>query len=426
MIVGAFLLVLPYIFDWISLRSINAYLEQQEKKVFETISVNGLDYYMGEDESFGSYTMLRDEYISLEPLPPNLENTNRIFNGKRLIESDTLDYRILSRVFVYEGNDYLLEIGRTRDTIDDYNTFLRRIALYVLIALVFITLILDTFFANFILRPLKRIINTNIRGRTFPFKREASRIKTTTTDFNLLNNSLIQLMDQVNKAFDREREFTANASHELLTPISILKSKIENLMLTESLDKENHIKLLDMMKILNRLSNIVRSLLLIARIDNKQFTQEDVVYIPQVIGDIESEMEDLFAEKEVKFQVLLQYQKPLKGLNTDLMFHLFSNLIRNALRYNKEGGYIKVHDKLEKEMYWICISDTGEGVPDNLSDVIFERFYTANKKVPSKLGLGLSIVNSIAKYFSLMLKVESKPGQGSTFWVGFKREQSDV
>lgn len=419
MIIGAFLLALPYIFDWISLKSTNAYLKQQERKVFENIEQNGLKYYLSDDESFGSYTMLKEEYISLEPLPPDLKNTNRTFDGKRIIESDTLDYRILSRTFNYDNKSYLLEIGRTKDTINQYNVFLRRIALYVLIGLVLVTLVLDSFFSRFILKPLKQIIDTNILGRTFPFKETPLPIKTTTTDFNMLNDSLIQLMDQVNSAFDREKEFTANASHELLTPISILKSKIENLMLSEDIDESIGIKLLDMMRILNRLNSIIQSLLLIARIDNEQFEKVDEVHISHIIDEIKEEMEDKFAEKEIELHNMLKYRVPLQGLNKELIFHLFSNLIRNAIKYNKQRGSITISDGFAEGRYWVYIADTGDGLPPEMLYTIFNRFNTANRKAHGGFGLGLSIVNSIANYFSITLKAQSKPDVGSTFSVGF-------
>lgn len=418
-IIAVFLLLLPYIFNWISQTSINTYLRQQEDKVFQTIQSNGLAYYMPDGEPFGSYTMLKEEYISMESISQDVADVDQIADGLRLIDTDTLDYRILSRTFSYQDQRYLLEIGRTTATIKQYSIAIRRIALYVLIGLVVVTIVLDFFFSRVILRPLGSIIKTRLSGQQFPFKGGLEPIPTSTSDFKLLDESFIQLMERIKQDFDREKEFTANASHELLTPISVLKSKIENLMLADGLNENMAAKLTEMMRTLNRLNGIVKSMLLIARIDNAQFDKGEAVRIDHMIDEIAEELILQMDEKGIVYVSTIARREPVPNLNKELMFHLFSNLIRNAVRHNRQGGQIEVYDSYEAGRYWVHIRDTGAGFPAAKYEEIFERFKMVHRHAGGGSGLGLSIVRSVAQFFSIEVRVESTEGEGSIFSVGF-------
>src|SRR5690606_15362453 len=105
-----------------------------------------------------------------------------------------------------------------------------RIATVILLGLILITILLDLGYTRYLLNPFRKIINSRIRNRKFPFNENLAPIKTSTSDFRYLDDSFILLMDQIHTAFEKEREFTANASHELMTPLGILQNKIENLM----------------------------------------------------------------------------------------------------------------------------------------------------------------------------------------------------
>ncbi len=251
-IVVLFIWLLPGFVKDLASQHSNYNLKQQKKMVLENIRKNGINYYFEGDSSYGSYTMLKEEYISLQPAIGNL-HMDTISTAKRIVENDTLTYRLLDYVFEYNHKNYLLEIGKTTDTINEYNKPIQRVALYALAGLIAITLIFDLLFTHLLLRPLKQIIRTKLNDRKTLFKEKGVVVKTTTTDFRLLDQSLIDLMEKIREAFEKEKEFTSNASHELMTPIGILQNKMENLVAEEDISDSLREKISGMMNTLSML-----------------------------------------------------------------------------------------------------------------------------------------------------------------------------
>ena len=163
-----FVLTLPYLIGGIARTYTDYYLRQQQTKVLDVVARNGVESYLQGEESYGSYTMLKEEYISLEPIAKDF-SIDTIYTDERIIEKDTLKYRVLIHSFPAENGNYLIEVGKTIDTIDQYNRPLQRIATYVLLGLILITLVIDLFYTRYLLRPLGEIIRSKISNRKFPF-----------------------------------------------------------------------------------------------------------------------------------------------------------------------------------------------------------------------------------------------------------------
>ena len=417
-VVLLFVFTLPYLIGGIARDYTDSYLRQQKEKVLDVVAKNGVNTYLQGEQSYGSYTMLKEEYISLEPVGKSF-NIDTIYTDERIIEEDTLSYRVLTHAFLAGDKKYLMEVGKTTATIDQYNRPLQKIATYVLLGLILFTLIIDLFYTRFLLRPLGKIIRTKISNRKFPFNENSVPIRTTTTDFSYLDTSLINLMQQIHEAFEKEREFTANASHELMTPIGILQNKIENLMGEPDVNQMIQERLIGMQRTLNRLKRIVHSLLLISRIENDQFSKNESVALHELFSDIEEEINHRLSEKEITMHVDISRNVELKGVNRDLIFQLMYNLINNAIRYNKQNGSIRISDKMMDDgSCAITISDTGIGIPEEDISTIFNRFKKANKSEEAGgYGLGLSIVKTIANYHGITIELSSEVDKGTEFII---------
>jgi two-component system sensor histidine kinase ArlS len=418
-----FVFTLPYLISGIARDYIDSYLRQQKEKVLDVVAKNGVNSYLQGAKSYGGYTMLMEEYISLEPVEMSF-NIDTIYTDERIIENDTLNYRVLTHAFIAGKEKYLLEVGKTTATIDQYNRPLQKIATYVLLGLILFTLIIDLFYTRFLLRPLGQIIRTKIINRKFPFNEHSQPITTTTTDFQFLDTSLINLMEQIHEAFEKEREFTANASHELMTPIGILQNKIENLMGEPEISQMVQERLIGMQRTLNRLKRIVNSLLLISRIENDQFNKNESIRLGELFSDIEEEISHRLTEKEITLTIAISEDVILAGINRDLIFQLMYNLVNNAIRYNKDHGSIRITNRrMPDGSCAVSISDTGIGIPEEDISTIFNRFKKTNKSEESGgYGLGLSIVKSIADYHQISIDLQSEVGKGSEFVVYFPCE----
>ncbi|NLR80040.1 sensor histidine kinase [Chitinophaga eiseniae] len=417
-VAGLFILILPLLVEDIAYKYNDFYLREQKKKVLQVIQKNGIDAYLQGEENYGSYTMLKEEYISLEPATP-LSFHDTIATMRRLVEGDTLTYRVLSHQLQANQRTFLLEIGKKTATISQYNKPLQRVALYVLGGLIIITIVIDLIFTRLLLHPLGKIISTRLLNRRFPFKTQAPPIKTSTTDFRYLDDSLVELMTRINAAFEKEKEFTSNASHELMTPISILQSKMENMLVDTATDEEQQKRILGMMKTLNRLKKIVRALLLISRIENDQFPKNDTIVPSTLVAEVMEELEHRLDEKNLHFSSQLTPDVALPHLNHDLVFQLIYNLLNNAIKYNKTGGSIRVTDERLPGAYRLTIADTGVGIDPRDIPVIFDRFRKAPRDTEEGYGLGLSIVSTIARYYHIQITVDAAIDQGSAFTLTF-------
>jgi len=416
-IVLFFILLLPFLVQKIASDYTNHSLREQKRKVIDHVEKNGADYYLQGDNSYGSYTMLKEEYISLEPVADGLK-VDTIKNTVRLIEKDTLNYRVLSYTFKNKNKNYLLEIGKTTASINQYNRSIQRFALYVLVALIVLTILIDLIFTRLLIRPLAKIIKTKLLNRKFPFKDQRVTTKTSTTDFKYLDESITLLMDQINEAFAKEREFTANASHELMTPISILQNKMENLLGDEQMSESVTLGIIGMMKTLDRLKKISGALLLISRIENEQFVKNDDVKVLILFNDIIEEISHRLEEKNISIGLDISDDIVLKKVNHSLLFQLFYNLINNAIKFNKQDGSILIRGlSLKNRGYEISVIDTGIGIADDQIPYIFDRFRKVNISENAGHGLGLAIVKSIAAYHNLEISIQSKVGEGTTLSV---------
>ncbi len=412
-IVLLFVILLPLLVDRIASDYTNYYLRQQKQKVIKTIEKNGLDSYLLGDSSYGSYTMLLEEYVALELLD-SVNQIDTILTSRRIIESDTLSYRVLMYGFKQEDQPVLLEIGKTVASIEQYNAPLQKLALYVLSSLVLLTMILDLVYIKKVLRPLNKIIRHRLLNQKFPFRKVGSPRKYATTDFAFLDASLVSLMEKIHDAFEKEREFASNASHELMTPISIMQSKLENLMLDENLAEGQLEKMDEMLQSVSRLKKIVQALMLIARVENDQYMRSDSVRLDVLLNEVQQELEHRLEEKEIAFQIEIQENTVIEKANRDLLFQLLYNLINNAIKYNKFKGKITVQ-WLDSQTgsRLIRIQDTGIGIPEDEIPHLFERFNRNKTRSQNGHGLGLSIVRSIANYHGFKLSVKSTSGVGT-------------
>ncbi|QHS54669.1 HAMP domain-containing histidine kinase [Mucilaginibacter sp. 14171R-50] len=420
-IVTLFILLLPNIIENINKSYNDSRLLKQKNKLLQIVKEKGIQTYIENGESYGMYLPLKEEYISLDEVEPGY-HLDTIRDEQRLVERDTIDYRILSHTFKVDNKNYLLEIGKSTETIGETTGPLQNIAFQLLLGMILLTILADQIFSTYILRPLNIIIKTKLIGNKFPKFTVYKEVKTSTTDFQLLDLSIHKMVETIETTFQKEREFISNASHELMTPISILQSKIENMFELDIAD-ELKVRLLEMQKILNRLKSITKTLLLISQIENEQFLKEDKISARYLLQDVYDEISIRLQDRNISLAILVIDDVELINVNKFLLFNMLFNLINNAIKYNKPDGEITVSAQWVKNNYTISIADTGIGIADEELPYIFNRFKKLKQSLSQdSFGLGLPIVKSIAVFHKIGINVVSEKGEGSTFTLTFPQK----
>lgn len=410
--------LLPFLIQRVSLHNTDKRLLEKKEQVFDIIEQQGIGSFVsaGSDEMYGSYNLLKEEFISIEPIDTS-EIDNKIENSYRKVEDEILEYRVLSLAFAVEGNTYLLEIGRSLATIRETSDTMQRYASYFLLAVVLITVFIDLAFVKILLRPLTLILH-RLQRIGHPEKFKPNQLATSTSDFVYLNDTINSMMVQIQEAFLKEKEFIGNVSHELLTPVSILQTRLENLFSDPALPEEILVKLVEAQKTLHRLKSIVQALLLISRIENQQYLRNKEVSIKTLAQDVSEEVEERLEVKRLTLELDIKEDMNFKG-NYSLLFTMLFNVVNNAIKYNKSGGAITIEGSSTEKGYMLQIQDTGIGMAEEKIPQIFNRFKRLHAPDSESHGLGLPIVQTVAKFHNIKLSVSSQVNKGTCFSFHF-------
>ena len=243
---------------------------------------------------------------------------------------------------------------------------------------------------------------------------------------------MMKVQDDLKKAAEESRkaevirkEFVANVSHELKTPLTSISGFIETLQQGASEDPEIRTKFIDIIAIeTSRLKRLIEDLLVLSDIENRKESVEDSeIDVQNAIEKTILALEPIAEEKGVT--ILTDFDKDVKIFGSpDRFRQMLVNLIENAIKYSDEGSRVWVEARRIDSGTQVLVKDEGIGIAEEHLDRLFERFYRVDKSRSTKAGgtgLGLSIVKHIAALLNAELKVESKVGEGTTFYVTFER-----
>ncbi|HNP47973.1 MAG TPA: HAMP domain-containing sensor histidine kinase [Bacteroidia bacterium] len=218
-------------------------------------------------------------------------------------------------------------------------------------------------------------------------------------EFEELNKVLKSMSDRVQKDYALQKQFTENASHELQTPLMIIRSRVE-LLLQEPDLKEVQVKLLESIdNACQKLSHINRALLLLAKIENNQFIKSESILLSELIEGIAKNLSDRIQLKSLTLHMNLMENVTL-NMDPTLADILVSNLLQNCIRHNYNGGTISIE---LKERY-LNFSNSGEA-PEIDPNQVFHRFKKSQKREEGT-GLGLAIVKQICDNSGLTIKYD--------------------
>lgn len=323
---------------------------------------------------------------------------DRYYDGTVYIETED-EYepvRIMKSCFMATDLKYYeLELRLSTLERDDLIAaiFKYLVALYIalLCCIIFSTrLILKSVF-----RPLDRLLEwlENVSpGHPAPYLNPDCRIR----EFRTLNRAALEMHERAEKAYQEQKEFIENASHELQTPLAVINGKLELLAEHENLDEEELKNIDDMFRSLHRAIQLNKSLLLLSRIQNRQFEEVAEVDMNRHARQIIELLSDLYEEKELDYH-LSDTETCRIRMNESLAHTLLTNLIKNAIIHSPDHGRVDIVIHSAR----IEIINDGNQALDKQQ--IFKRFYKGNAGQKESTGLGLSIAQSIANLYHIKL-----------------------
>jgi signal transduction histidine kinase len=329
------------------------------------------------------YTPANDEKVIRKFSTVELHNTHH---------HKDVYYRQLEFPVVVKGKVFKADVRKSQEETEDLVQLILKITLAIVLLLLATLFIINRFVLSKLWKPfnstLQQIKQFNVSG-----KNDVKLDPTYITEFAELNSAVNIMTKKATRDYNEIKSFTENASHEIQTPLAIIRSKLELLSQSENLKEEQMNAIQSISDTTNRLSKLNQSLILLTKIDNRQFDKSGDVDMSALLQRHLNNYEELFLAKEIMVSKHITTGIRLT-INEDLAEILIINLLSNAIKHNIKKG--KINIELNEKA--LSISNTGNA-PDADTASYFGRFKKGSDSGES-LGLGLSIVKRICEAYN--------------------------
>lgn len=367
--------------------------------------------------------VVKSSSLGDQELPVNPALISQGFAGEAAIETlaagDDASVRVMVSPLYLEDQVLLLEVAQSLNHVNDTMGQVR----WALLASTLLALALATVSGGAIVRgalaPVRRISRTASSIETSADLSQRLDYSGPGDEIGELASTFDQMIEHLDKVFQSQRDFVADASHELRGPLTVIRGNLDLLKRKLSVkDRSESQKSVERES--NRMSRIVDNLLLLAEVESGQTAQLQEVPLGTILDEEVARAQSLAGKR--KITVARREDVTLKG-DAQRLKQLLANLVDNAVKYTPENGTITL--SLLREGPWVRleVADTGIGISPEQLPHIFDRFYRVDKarsRAGGGTGLGLAIVRGIAEQHGGRVTVTSEPGKGTTFTVLLK------
>ena len=239
-------------------------------------------------------------------------------------------------------------------------------------------------------------------------------------ELNQLSVSYNRMLERLSAAFEIQRQFTANAAHELRTPFALMQVQLD--LYHSNRHPDNDADTVQMIKMVteqnDRLNKMVKTLLDMSELQT--VGRDDEIILDALVDEVLEDLEPLAEGKNIR---LIGKCKDITMTGSDiLIYRLVYNLVENAIKYNHSGGQVTVTADRKENHVYLSVEDTGAGIPEELKERVFEPFFRVDKSRSRELGgvgLGLALVREIVRVHDGSITVKSNPSGGTIFEVVF-------
>ena len=308
------------------------------------------------------------------------------------------------------ANDFSVQVYNNKA---DY----RKNSLIISAALALLGGVATYFISGHALRPIRELSDKieKVQAQNLADSRiEENQVK----ELNQLSVSYNRMLERLSEAFEIQRQFTANAAHELRTPLALMQVQLD--LYHSNSHPDNDADTVQMIKMVteqnDRLNKMVKTLLDMSELQT--VGRDDEIILDALVDEVLEDLEPLAEGKNIR---LIGKCKDITMVGSDiLIYRLVYNLVENAIKYNHLGGQVTVTaDRKEKHVY-LSVEDTGAGIPEELKERVFEPFFRVDKSRSRELGgvgLGLALVREIVRVHDGSITLKSNPSGGTIFEV---------
>lgn len=293
-----------------------------------------------------------------------------------------------------------------------------RVILIVLIVAICI-LLSSAVYSSVISKPLQQVtdsIDKITRGET-----DVSLELTTYSELTKISDSFNQMLGYIHEQDSSRKEFVSNVSHELKTPLASMKVLSDSLLSQEGMPEELYREfLVDITEEIMRMTQIINDLLSMVKLDKDSATMTvSSVNINELLEQLLKRLRPIAAERNIEL-ILESFRPVVADIDEVKISIALNNLIENAIKYNYDEGYVRVTLNADHKFFYVKIQDTGVGIPEDVQDKVFDRFYRVDKarsRETGGTGLGLSLTRNAILLHRGSIKLYSKEKEGTTFTV---------
>ncbi|PTT37140.1 sensor histidine kinase [Chryseobacterium sp. HMWF028] len=344
------------------------------------------------DKSLELWNHIQPE-TNIERISPNKIKQDSIYTYERhlpfISEQKKERYRCLEKVIYIHGKPYLFTIQTNIEESHETIAVIAMITIFFFVMIVVGLLYLNRKLSSSIWKPFRSTLD-QLKTFNLNSQNTIEFPASDTTEFEELNQSLYKLIERNVSTYKTQKEFTENASHELQTPLAIIKNKLDLLLQDPNLTEKQYSFAEDMNRALTRSSRINKNLLLLAKIENNQFDSSEIISFDHLLHQSIDILEEHFEQKNISVTEHISNAVEVSG-NNILTEILINNLMINAIRHTSPGGTISIqltHSVFE-------ISNSGKEKLD--TNLLFKRFSKLSTDNGGS-GLGLSIIQEICRF----------------------------
>lgn len=296
---------------------------------------------------------------------------------------------------------------------------IRTVSISIILLLAVNIIVISWLYSGHVVKPLKSVVRAigHIESGDFSEQMEVRD----NIEVEQISDAINSMLTKVQNLEDSRQEFVSNVSHELKTPITSIKVLAESLTMQEDVPVELYREFMgDINQELARMNKIVNDLLSLVKMDKSavQMSIEEV-NINEFIEGILKGITPIASKRNI--EIIFESVRPVSAqIDSVKLGMAFTNIIENAVKYNFDNGWVKVTLNADHKFFYLRVADSGVGIPEELQDHIFERFYRVDKARSRETGgngLGLAITRNAILLHRGSIKVHSVEKQGTTFAV---------